>query len=720
MHAFFHSLVSTLRSTHYRAGLLVVGDDSWQQQCIDAACSALMPQMVVQLGGEKRDKHVQQYIGVKQGQQLLGQECELLICDLTSGFDANSLSAALGALKGGGMVLMLGRSACAQPDDSLTLDPGFQWLSQGLQQLIGLRQGEELPALPAWEQEKNDAEEDRYAQQRTAINAIVKVVEGHRKRPLVLTADRGRGKSSALGLAAAQLMQSRPLRIVVTAPRLANVAPVFAHAARVLGIAPQSKTALEYQNSKLEFIAPDALLRETVNCDLLLVDEASAIPIPMLQKMVEQHHRLAFSTTIHGYEGCGRGFTLKFQTWLRQVRSQTRFLHLDQPIRWRQGDPLELWLYRTFLLDADLSALPSRFVSTTVTPASATALPVLRELSKAELLCDPELTRQCFALLVNAHYQTSPNDLFHLLSDPAIRLFVWLQEQVCLGCLLVVEEGGLDSALIEQIQRGTRRPKGHLAPVTLANHLGCSEAARERSMRIMRIAVHPDGQRQGWGSKMLAQLETMVKVDYLSTSFGVTSELLTFWQQNGFMAVKIGSQRDQASGCYSVLMIKTVGIKHCLETELTMTSYETYNLPATTQESLLTKESVAWVTEVQRQFASAMIYQLSDSLNTLEPDIVRCLLSGTNLGLSEISLSPQTRLLLNMYSQGGSQFDSIAALARDWIVTAEPSRVPLITDLMIRKIVQQWSWQACTQDLKLTGRKQVEAQLREDLRQFTL
>ncbi|MCV5746886.1 hypothetical protein OFN42_42405, partial [Escherichia coli] len=41
----------------------------------------------------------------------------------------------------------------------------------------------------------------------------------------------------------------------------------------------------------------------------------------------------------------------------------------------------------------------------------------LSKVDKQALVHQPNLLRECFALLVNAHYQTSPNDLLHLLRD---------------------------------------------------------------------------------------------------------------------------------------------------------------------------------------------------------------------------------------------------------------------------------------------------------------
>ncbi|MGL4827855.1 MAG: GNAT family N-acetyltransferase, partial [Vibrio sp.] len=559
---------------------------------------------------------------------------------------------------GGGLLIVTGEPHWLNP-------AARHWLETALAELIVIG-SQESPALP-----KRAAvfPAMNYAQQELAIEGIIKVVTGHRKRPFILTADRGRGKTSALGLAAAELMMSRSLRILVTAPALASVAPLFTHAQRKLPQANAQRGYIQWEHSTLSFIAPDELLRTQPECDLLLVDEAAALPLPLLKRLVENFHRIVFSSTIHGYEGCGRGFSLKFQRWLQQERPQMRTLHLDQPIRWAQGDALEQWQNRVFLLQSELPELtvecvePLKFVC----------------LTKTDCVQQPERLAEVFALLVNAHYQTSPNDLFSLLNDEAMTLFVAYRAAQCVGCLLAVSEGELDETLIEAIQLGTRRPKGHLASVTLANQLGIAEAARQSCYRVLRIAVHPDCQREGIGSQLLNQFTEQHHADYYATSFGVSEDLLPFWLTNHFVPVKFGSHRDQASGCYSILMVR--------------------------------RDELTWLDQAQQQFSAHWIFELSDSLQALEPEIVQQLLPYCVQPHNQF----QSPVLIEHYAQGGANYESVAVWLFHWLVDVASLTPFTLSPLLICKILQRKSWAQCAEQLQLSGKRQVEQALRADI-----
>ncbi|PIW78590.1 MAG: hypothetical protein CO000_00910, partial [Piscirickettsiaceae bacterium CG_4_8_14_3_um_filter_44_38] len=63
--------------------------------------------------------------------------------------------------------------------------------------------------------------------QQQAIDAIHHLAFGHRKRPVVLTADRGRGKSYTLGLACLRLLAEGKQHITLTAARRSQLESAF-------------------------------------------------------------------------------------------------------------------------------------------------------------------------------------------------------------------------------------------------------------------------------------------------------------------------------------------------------------------------------------------------------------------------------------------------------------------------------------------------------------
>ncbi|MCW8335933.1 tRNA(Met) cytidine acetyltransferase TmcA [Vibrio paucivorans] len=659
---FLTQLILQAKKQRHRYGIALSGNHEDCTQVIDMILSQYDEPVCFQVGGQADSKL--RHVAYNKGQRLLGDECQLLVCDLSTGFDANSFSAALGTLVGGGLLLVIGKA-------NQLNEHARAWLDKGLHQLIQLEaSGSSIPIMPALVESKAVGYQP-YEQQQLAIEKICRVVEGHRKRPLVMTADRGRGKSSALGIAAAQLMQKRDINIVVTAPQASSIAPVLQHAEQVLPQAVIEKGTVRYANSTLRYIAPDELLREKIECDALLVDEAAAIPLPMLQAMVARYHRCVFSSTIHGYEGSGRGFSLKFIEWLKEQRPGMQTCHIEQPIRWQGGDPLESWHYQTFLLDAELPVLDVEPFDTGMTK--------LVKLDKTDLVEGPQKFGQYFALLVNAHYQTSPNDLFLALQDDAISVYAAYCNEACVGCMLVVEEGGLDDELVKDIQLGLRRPKGQLVSAGIANHLGITQAATQTSLRIMRIAVHPQLQQRGIGSMMLASLAEQTSASFLSTSFGAMPDLLSFWSNNGFVAVKVGSSRDQASGSYSVIMVS--------------------------------EPQQQWQQQAHLLFSASLDYQFTDSLNQMEPPMVKALLASRK-SAPEFTVSMP---LIMQYVAGGASYESVAFLIKQLLLSLDKTKLSPVSDLIVAKVLQQKTWASCVGEFDLIGRKQCEQRLKQDL-----
>ena len=185
------------------------------------------------------------------------------------------------------------------------------------------------PACPAPE---DPGATYRTPDQAEAVEAILHTARGRARRPLVLISDRGRGKTAALGLAAGQLLAEGMARILVTAPRLAAVAPLFHHAAAWLKQGRVRADRIEIGQGEIRFLPPDALCQGTEPADLLLVDEAAAIPAPLLERLLATHPRLVFASTIHGYEGTGHGFEVRFRHSLQRLtpnyhRSRTQDAH---------------------------------------------------------------------------------------------------------------------------------------------------------------------------------------------------------------------------------------------------------------------------------------------------------------------------------------------------------------------------------------------------------
>ncbi|MGF1858716.1 tRNA(Met) cytidine acetyltransferase TmcA [Photobacterium profundum] len=695
---FSSQLIAQAKNANCRHLVVLAGDLAWGTESANSFTSGYPSYF---WAGENAPENADS-LSIKKAKKLLGQETDCLVFNAHNGFDADAFGALSGTVIGGGLLLLLVPSCWF--DATLTQLPFIQRLVRLLSapDVLLIQQSDTcLPDLPPSYLAENDYQDLRFScltqEQTLAVEAIKKVVTGHRKRPLVLTADRGRGKSSALGIAAASLMTERRIRIGVTSPSFANVNTLFTRAAEVLGIDYKQEKSLSFESSDMVFFAPDTLLTTLPGIDFLIVDEAAAIPAPLLSQMLTHYNRVAFASTIHGYEGTGRGFAIKFRQQLDLKTPQWRQLSITQPIRWAINDPLEKWVFSALLLDTDV--IPSHCLST-----KASSEITYRTVPTKELIVDEVLLSSLFGLLINAHYQTSPNDISQLLDDANIQLLVAelkndsTQAASIVGCCLVSLEGGFASDLAQQVMLGKRRVKGHLLAQSVAAHIGILQGATQHCARILRIAVHPFLQQQGIGSSLVGFTQEWASqqgLDYIGTSFAAAPELVSFWRKAGFLPIRLGVTKDASSGAHSLLAVQPIS-----------------------------DAAQFWLQCAVSLFSANFLSQRVEQFNKLENELFISLFQYSSAQLDIATYMPLPLsfrdLQLNCYCQGGLGYDLAIASIESWLsewVTSDDFIHDPTAALAVVKVLQKQSWDTVVAQFSLPSRKHAEHALRSYITQ---
>lgn len=617
---------------------------------------------------------------------LLGQECDLLFWDLFARPDSNILAASSGCLSRGGLLVLLAPEPAQWSKYFICDDGSASYYWQHVLRSIGEHPlCAHLSESHGWQQPEHDYPDLDIdaslptADQLQVMAQVRRVLHGHRRRPLVIRADRGRGKSALLGMCAAEFLQEESGDILVTAPRRQSVDSLFRHAAEGLGLTEAAGNVLSIGDSALRFYPPDQLLTQLPPCRLLLVDEAAAISPSILASLVQRYPRVVFATTVHGYEGSGRGFDIRFTETLNRLTPQWQTVELQEPIRWSEGDPLEAMLNRCFLLDAD------------VAPPQSEMADELRVdwIDKATLLVDEELLRQVFGLLVAAHYQTAPSDLQQLMDSLATHVFVIRSDQNdVLAAALVMEEGGLPESWLDPVQQGQRRLQGHLLPQSLTYHLGVDEGLRLRCARVSRIAVHATYRRQGLGRTLLAEIESFALaqgLDYVGSSFAADGDVLPFWLGADYLPLRLGIRRDPCSGSHALLIARP------------LSEFAAQILPS-----------------VYERFCHDFPLQLRELFSDLDVDVVRVLLMARE---PHNTIGQRIRREAQRFAAGEIAYEHAYTALFVYLVEAG-ARLPENDDIAIaiRKVLQGVHWKALAGQFELTGRKAVEHHLRQAYR----
>ncbi|KAL4821459.1 GNAT acetyltransferase 2-domain-containing protein [Aspergillus spinulosporus] len=420
-------------------------------------------------------------------------------------------------------------------------------------------------------------------QAKALLTFVDAIAEKTLRSTVTLTAARGRGKSAALGVAIAAAIAYGYSNIFITSPSPENLKTLFEFIFKgfdALGYADHADyTILQSTNpdfnkaivrvnihrqhrQTIQYIQPqDAHVLG--QAELLVIDEAAAIPLPLVRKLMGPY--LVFmASTINGYEGTGRSLSLKL---IQQLREQSRGgakiagddtdvasratgkieknsdkglggrslreITLSEPIRYAPGDSVEKWLNKVLCLDA---TLPKSKMNTQGCPhpSQCQLLQVNRDTLFSFHPVSEKFLQQMMALYVASHYKNTPNDL-QLMSDaPAHQLFVLvppidedaakLPEPLCV--IQVALEGRISrQSVLNSLSRG-QRAGGDLIPWLVSQQFQDEDFASLSGARIVRIATNPEYLSMGYGSRALELL-----VDFFEGKFTDLSENIVDTQE---------------------------------------------------------------------------------------------------------------------------------------------------------------------------------------------
>ncbi|KAJ4970584.1 hypothetical protein NE237_003683 [Protea cynaroides] len=374
-------------------------------------------------------------------------------------------------------------------------------------------------------------------QGKAVITFLDTILDKTLRSTVALLAGRGRGKSAALGLAVAGAVAAGYSNIFVTAPSPENLKTLFEFICRgfdtlgykehldydvVKSANPEFKRATvriniyKQHRQTIQYLQPHEH-EKLSQVELLVIDEAAAIPLPVVKSLLGPY--LVFlSSTVNGYEGTGRSLSLKL---LQQLEEQSQMsaktiggtlsgrvfkkVELSESIRYASGDPIESWLHGLLCLDAT-SSIPN--ISRLPPPSECDLYYVNRD-TLFSYHKDSELFLQrMMALYVASHYKNSPNDLQLMADAPAHHLFVLLGPvdesknhlpdilcviQVCL-------EGQISRKSVMKSLSDGHQPSGDQIPWKFSEQFQDTVFPSLSGARIVRIAVHPSALRLGYGS----------------------------------------------------------------------------------------------------------------------------------------------------------------------------------------------------------------------------
>ncbi|KAK7035512.1 N-acetyltransferase 10 [Paramarasmius palmivorus] len=411
------------------------------------------------------------------------------------------------------------------------------------------------------------------SQARALLTFIDSVTARTLSSTCTLTSARGRGKSAALGLGIAAAIAHGYANVFVTSPTPENLQTTFEFVFKgfdALGYTehldydilqttnPEWGKAIVRVNilkegpggvghrQTIQYIQP-ADAHVLGQAELVVIDEAAAIPLPLVRELLGPY-LVWMGSTINGYEGTGRSLSLKLIKGLREESAASaslatsesdegskkasgsggkkrtnRILHeitLTTPIRYAPNDAIESWLNTVLCLTPP----PPSPLHGTPHPSTCQLYRVNRDTLFSFHPASEVFLQRMMALYVASHYKNQPNDL-QLMSDaPAHDLYVLLpplegkegELPMPLAVVQVALEGRISrDAILEGLSRGLRAG-GDMIPWLVSMQYQESRFAEMSGARVVRVAVDPEVVSMGYGSRALEALREFYLGEHIS------------------------------------------------------------------------------------------------------------------------------------------------------------------------------------------------------------
>lgn len=692
--------------------------------------------------GAPKDMEID-YVSYHTLDQILGRTYNACIADLINNLEPNDLGRLMGVVKGGGLYILLlpsrekflenitrfqnnllvpgyspkdlkrffmqrFLSKLAESDGIAIYDADAKYFVKKFSSRIIEDKEETKISFP--EKSRIPIKIYRLALTQDQVEVLRRIEELYakavKKKVFVLTADRGRGKSSGVGIGLGWLVHKLrrakgKCKVIITSPTEANVQEVFRFARQVLemykhpidvSLNGDMIIGISSKGIEIKYMPPIETLR--TRADVLVVDEAASIPVTLLFKMLERYDKVIFSTTIHGYEGAGRGFSIRFLKRLR-MREDIEVIEyeMEEPIRYARSDPIEKWIFETLLLDAEPAVLEDEDLKAIERKDLVYYAPD----EKKFFLETEDSLRQFFGIYIMAHYRNNPNDLGIMMEAPHhfIRIVKVPSGKIVVSLELAIE-GPLGPELSMEAAKGAWL-MGNIIPDRIVKHYKILNFGELRGIRIVRIATHPQAMGKGLGTFALQHLEDEARqkgFDWIGAGFGVTEELLRFWIKNGYIPVHLSPEKNPVSGEYTVIVMKPLSEKAQRITNI-----------------------------IAREFKEKLLDTLPSPYYDLDPSSALLLLESTPRFLTSVELSLLKKARFLMYAWGDmtleNSMDVMVFLTKHYFKAINPPELSQFQKLcLVSKILQAKSWHAALEDLKTTM-PQLTTELKEIAKIFS-